>query len=85
MYSLSIQRRPARRPAHAVAKSPTARGPRSCFRSAHVAAPCSVCGAYSSPVHMPINGRKLFCPAHCPECNRLADHETHAESEGRGQ
>lgn len=52
------------------------RGPRSCWRTRNLSAPCTVCGCYSDPVHVPLDRSGFFCAVHCPNCQPAAvDHE----------
>ena len=64
-------KRQTRKPARARNSEPARRGPRACWRTRNVAAPCAVCGEYGSPVHMPLNQAGFFCGATCcPVCAR---------------
>jgi hypothetical protein len=44
------------------------RGPRRCFRSEHVSAPCATCNTYATPVHIPLQMAVFYCGPHCPIC-----------------
>jgi hypothetical protein len=48
------------------------RGPRDCWRTKNVWAPCDVCGAHPEVVHVPMHGRGFRCAAHCENCNPAA-------------
>jgi hypothetical protein len=48
------------------------RGPRQCWRTGNASAPCTICGAYSDPVHVPLDHSGFYCAKHCPNCELLA-------------
>jgi len=48
---------------------PAGRGPRACFRSKNLAAPCTKCGQYDSSTHVPIDEVAFYCQACCPRCS----------------
>lgn len=57
-------------------RSDLLRGPRACWRTSNVAAPCKICGAYSATTHSPLHLAGFFCPTCCPACQPAAiDHE----------
>jgi hypothetical protein len=43
-------------------------GPRDCWRTRNVIAPCDVCGAHPEVVHVPMRGRGFRCSEHCEYC-----------------
>ena len=54
------------------------RGPKSCWRSPNVSAPCRVCGRYSPVTHTdPCDLARSYCRIHCPSCggDQALDHE----------
>ncbi len=61
------------------------RGPKGCWRSVNVAAPCDVCGRYSTVTHTPMDRMHLhYCAQHCQACNPAAlDYERVALALGR--
>ena len=39
-----------------------------CHQTAHVSAPCAICGRYDDPIH--IDGITFACAEHCQPCNQ---------------
>jgi hypothetical protein len=54
-------------------KTEVVRGPRDCWRTRNVSAPCDVCGARREVVHVPMRGRGFRCSAHCENCGADAN------------
>jgi hypothetical protein len=63
-------------------RTPAVPGPRACWRTLNVIAPCDVCGAHPVVVHVPLHERGFRCPEHCPHCRPAAGAAVNELSEG---
>jgi hypothetical protein len=56
-------------PARASKSEPASRGPRACWRSRNINAPCKNCGRYDAPSHAPTDEVGFYCGACCLKCS----------------